>query len=269
MAEPLIAGTESKNLGELGFSDEKGGAHASRTIMLNELQILFSAVRDTRACKNDFRSAIVDENVLGKRSEKTRVLTFRHLVDLYGLDPKLPVFRGLRFFWERDEGGEALSAFLCAFSRDSLLRSSFQLVLSAPYGSVVSRELMEGQIEAKYPGRFSTATLKSSAQNINSSWTKAGHLSGRVRKIRTPAEPTLGSAAYAVFLGYLNGIRGSSLFESEYAKILDCSADRVLELVQQAALKGWMTVNRIGDVVEVAFPNIITLAEKGILREQS
>lgn len=250
------------NLQRLGFSGETGGAHASRTIMADELSRLLDAVQDPHAERDKYRSAIIDENTLGKRSAKTRVLTFRHLADLYGLNPDLLVFRGLRFFWERDPDGQALLALQCAFVRDALLRSSAPFITSTPDGVKVSREAMEAHIETLFPDRFSPATLKSTAQNLNSSWTKAGHLSGRAVKIRCRAQPTPGNAAYAVFLGHLAGLRGLSIFSSPYAKLLDCSAERSLELAQQAGQKGWLSINHIGDVVEVSFPNLLPRTDR-------
>ena len=249
---------EKKSLGELGFRGETGGAHASRTIMLDELRKLFAVIQDPFTEQDHYRSAIIEENVLGKRSAKTRTLTYRHLVDLYSLDPSILVFRGLRYFWNRDPEGQALLALLCAFARDGLLRSSAPLIDSTRQGTKVSRAAMEAHIEAEFPARFSAATLKSTAQNLNSSWTKAGHLSGRSVKKRLRANPTPGNAAYAVFLGHLTGLRGLSLFSGPYAKLLDCSADRSLELAQQAGRKGWLSINHIGDVFEVSFPNLLS-----------
>lgn len=248
--------TEEANLQSYGFSGETGGAHASRTIMVDELRRLFDVVQDPFAERDQYRIAIVEENAVGKRSAKTRTLTNRHLADLYGLDPSLLVFRGLRFFWAREVDGQALLALQCAYARDALLRSSASYILSTPEGTTISRESMETHIETVFPNRFSAATLKSTAQNLNSSWTKAGHLSGRAVKIRRRAAPTPGNAAYAVFLGYLAGLRGLSLFGSPYAKLLDCSAERSLELAQLAAQKGWISVNHIGDVFEVSFPSL-------------
>ncbi len=248
--------SQEANLQIYGFSGETGGAHASRTIMVDELQRLFEVVQDPFAERDQYRMAIIEQNALGKRSAKTRLLTYRHLSDLYGLDSNLLVFRGLRFFWEREVDGQALLALQCAYARDALLRSSASYILSTPEGTPLSREAMEAHIETVFPSRFSAATLKSTAQNLNSSWTKAGHLSGRAVKIRRRAAPTPGNAAYAVFLGYLAGLRGLSLFGSPYASLLDCSAERSLELAQQAAQKGWISVNHIGDVFEVSFPNL-------------
>lgn len=249
---------KAETLQNFGFSGEKGGAHASRTIMLDELQQLLSAIQNPDAEREQYRSVIIEENALGKRSSKTRSLTYRHLVDLYALDPKMLVFRGLRYFWDRDPEGQALLALLCAFARDGLLRSSAPLITSTSEGMTVSRDAMEAHIKALFPDRFSAATLKSTAQNLNSSWTKTGHLTGRAIKIRCRAHPTPGNAAYAVFLGYLTGLRGLSLFSGPYAKLLDCSADQSLELAQQAAQKGWLSINHIGDVFEVSFPKLLS-----------
>ncbi len=257
---------EETNLQSYGFSGDTGGAHTSRTIMVEELHRLLDVVQDPFAEREQYRIAIVEENALGKRSAKTRILTYRHLTDLYGLDPSLLVFRGLRFFWEREVDGQALLALQCAYARDALLRSSAPFIHSTPEGTTISRESMETHIETVFPNRFSAATLKSTAQNLNSSWTKAGHLSGRAVKIRRRANPTPGNAAYAVFLGYLAGLRGLSLFGSPYAKLLDCSAERSLELAQQAAQKGWISVNHIGDVFEVSFPSLRNHSDRECLR---
>ncbi|MFQ6238242.1 hypothetical protein [Sinorhizobium meliloti] len=235
--------------------------------MLEELTKLLTSV-DSNSDRERYRSAVVEDNILGKRSGKTRLLTFRHLVDLYGLDLALPVFKGLAYFWGRDSNGRRLLALLCACARDRVLQSSASLVLPKPEFSSFPRNELEAHIEALYPGRFSPATLKSTAQNINSSLTQAGHLRGRAHKIRSRAVATSGSAAYAVFLGYISGLRGHALFNSGFAKFLDCDPTRVLALSQEAAQKGWLKLNQIGDVVEVDFPNLLTDADREMLREQ-
>jgi hypothetical protein len=254
---------------ELGFSLDVGGAHTARTIMLDELRQLLETSSGPDQSRQGYRNAIVDDNVLGKRSEKSRVLSFRHLVDLYGLDPALLVFRGLVFFWNRDPEGRPLLAILSAYARDALLRQSANFILGTQANEIITRVALEHHIETAFPERFSPATLKSTAQNINSSWTKAGHLTGRNKKIRSRATPTPGSAAYAVFLGFLSGGRGLSLFETEYAKILDCPRQQTMELSQAAASKGWITTNQIHDVFEVSFSNIIGKEDLEKLREQN
>jgi len=264
--------TENKinySLERLGFSFERGGVHTARTMMLAELRVLLSFVDSVDAVKEDYSSAVQITNCLGKRSGRTRVLTFRHLADLYALDPSLLVFRALRFFWQRDVDGQPLLAALCAYSRDPILRATAPFVLAFQEGATVTREGMEEFIDAQEPGRFSKATLKSTAQNINSSWTQSGHLAGRVRKVRARAVATPGSVSLALLLGYVSGLRGESLFKSDFTRMLDCSFEKTIELAEDASRRGWISLKRVGQVVEVLFPNLITAQEMEWLREQN
>jgi hypothetical protein len=263
---------ESKHnnkLERLGFSFERGGVHTARTMMLIELRALLSFVGAADAAKADYLEAVQTANCLGKRSGKTRALTFRHLADLYALDPSLLVFRALRFFWQRDVDGQPLLAALCAFSRDPILRATAPFVLGFQEGATVNREAMEEFIDAQEPGRFSKATLKSTAQNINSSWTQSGHLAGRVRKVRACAVATPGTVSLALLLGYVSGLRGESLLKSDYTRMLDCSFEKTIELAEDASRRGWISLKRVGQVVEVLFPNLITAQEMEWLREQN
>ncbi len=256
-----------KALSEVGFSFERGGAHSSRTIMLDELNSLFAYVTQGDAQKNEYLKAIVEDNCLAKRSGKNRALTFRHLVDLYALDFRVVLFRALRFFWQRDPDGRAMNALLCAYARDSVLRSASKFIIDTPKGATVAREAVEKIIDDSESGRFSEVTLKSTAQHINSSFTKSGHLMGKVKKVRSCALATAGSTAYALFLSYLCGVRGRELFDTEFAKLLDCPFDRMLELTEEASRKGWIVCKRIGTVIEVLFPHLITKEELERLHE--
>ena len=87
--------------------------------------------------------------------------------------------------------------------------------------------------------------------------------------MRHKADPTPGAVAYALFLGYLTGVRGESLFMTEYAKILDCSFERAKELAGDASRRGWIVFKRIGDVIEVLFPNLLNAQEMEWIREQN
>lgn len=259
----------NNKLERLGFSYERGGVHTARTMMLAELRALLSFVDAADAARADYLDAIQTANCLGKRSGKTRTLTFWHLANLYALDPSLLVFRALRFFWQRDVDGQPLLAALCAYSRDPLLRATAPFVLGFHDGTTVTREAMQEFIDAQEPGRFSKATLKSAAQNINSSWTQSGHLSGRVRKVRARAVATPGTVSLALLLGYVSGLRGKSLFESDFTRILDSSFEKTIELAEDASRRGWISLKRVGQVVEVLFPNLITAQEMEWLREQN
>ena len=260
---------DNHKIEHFGFSFSRGGAHSSRTLMLVELKALLSYVDNPAAPKAEYLDAIQVTNCLGKRSGKTRVLTYRHLVDLYALNPNYVLFRALRFFWNRDAAGQPLLAVLCAYARDPIFRATAPFILAFQKGATVARDVLEEFIDIQEPGRFSPATLKSTAQNINSSWTKAGHLTGRARKVRARALATPGAVAFALLLGYLTGQRGENLFNSEYMRLLDCSFNRAIELAEDASRRGWITLKRVGQVVEVVFPNLINAQEMEWLREQN
>ena len=246
-----------------GFNNNRSGTHTSRTMMLDEIRILLSYVNDNEAEKSEYQRVIEHENCLSKRSGKTRNLTFRHLVELYALDPTVPLYQVMHYFWNRDTNSQPLIALLCAYARDPILRMSAPLILDTPQGSTITRVAMEEYIDKLEPGRFSNATLKSTAQNINSTWTKSGHLNGRIHKIRSKPIPSAGSVSYALFLGYISGYRGESLFQTDFSKLLDSSFEQMSALAENASRKGWIVFKRVGDVIEVLFPNFINNNVKG------
>ena len=134
--------------------------HTARTMMLEDLQLLLSRVSNPDSPKSEYLKAIIEDNCLGKLSERTRLLTSRHLVYLYSLDPSVTIFRALRYFWGRDLQGQPILALLCSYSRDNLLRLSAQFILQFTEGQTVSREALGQFIDEKVTG-FSKATLRS------------------------------------------------------------------------------------------------------------
>lgn len=236
--------------------------------MFDDLSTLLSFVGDPEAPHDAYRYAVIESNCLNKRSQKTRDLTFRHLIDLYAIDPDVLLFRALRYLWHRDPKGHELLALLCAYARDGVLRQSAPLILSSSTGTHIPRTTMEEFIDSQDPGRFSPATLKSVAQNVNGTWTRAGHLEGRSQKVRSRAVATTGAVAYALLLGYLTGVRGYQLFSTEYVRLLDCSVDRAIEMAEEASRKGWIVFKRVGTVMEVLFSTIIGPQDMERIHEQ-
>jgi len=253
---------------DLGLKNTAGGAHASRTMMLSELGLLLDACSET-ATLADYRQAVIEQNCLGKRSQSTRSLTWGHLVDLYGVSPDLLVFRALRWFWERDPDGRPLIALSAALARDGLLSSVVPHIWNASFGATVTRESVEEFIATQFPDRFSPATLKSVAQNINATLTQSGHLAGRTKKIRERAKPSFGSVSYALILGHVSGVRGPELFQTRFMKAQDAPVAVCISLAEDAARRGWIEFKRVADVMEVAFPRQLRAEEEALLREQA
>jgi hypothetical protein len=256
-------------LRKFGFRLGRGGLHIGRTIMLEDLQRLFQCVNDPSSQKADYVKAIVENNCLGKRSGKNKELSSRFLATLYSLDPSVAAFRGLRYFWERDIEAQPLLALLCAYSRDDLLRMSAPFVLSLKEGETVHRETFAEFLEKKAPGRFSESSLNSLVRNLCGTWTRSGHLVEMAGKFRSRAKATAGSVAYALFIGYLLGIRGENLFSSQFGRLLDCSAGRSIELAEEASRRGWIVFNHLAKVMEVQFPNLLTSQEREWTHQQN
>jgi len=171
------------------------------------------------------------------------------------------LFKAMRWFWRRDKTGQPLLAFLCLYSRDYLIQGVAHAILEKPEGSPLSVEYVSELLNNLRPDTFSKATLGSSARNILSSFTQAGYLKGKLKKIRSRAVPTAGSVAYALLLGYLCGFRGETLLSCEYAKLLDCSQERIIDLAESASRFGWLSFKHIEDIYEISFPN----TELGVL----
>ena len=116
-------GADVDRMRDAGFRWGEKGTHTSRTIMLDELRsVLVNCEPD--AARDDYLSAIREDNCLGKRTAATRRLSSQRLSELYGLDPAVPLFRVLRRCWYTDRDGQPLLALLLALARDPLLRVS-------------------------------------------------------------------------------------------------------------------------------------------------
>lgn len=233
-----------------GFRFGARGTHGSRTIMLRELAELLAAV-PPEATRDNYTLAIVDENALGKPTYTTRAASRQRLTELYGLDPRLAIFRVLRHLWRIDRDGRPLLAVLAALARDPLLRSTASPVLALAPGEELVRSRFASVIRAAVGPRLNDAVLDKVARNAASSWAQAGHLEGRVRKIRRRLAPTPAAAAMALWLGQLEGRAGLSLLDSDWAAVLDAPGRALLPAALDARRLGLIHARVAGNVVEI------------------
>lgn len=241
---------QEAELSRSGYRFGDTGMHTSRTMMLVELTDLLAAQPAT-ATRDTHRSAIIEQNVLGKSTNASRRLTNQRLGELYGLDLGTPVFRVLRRLWETDEAGRPLIAMMCALTRDPLLRATAAPVLSLPVGFELVRSLLLSSMREAVGPRLNDAVLDKVARNAASSWSQSGHLLGRMRKIRQRVQVTPGAAAYALWLGTLEGLRGEALLSGRWTAVLDRSGHELLPLVLQAKQLGLVHARVGGGVIEI------------------
>lgn len=246
---------------KLGFRNGDRGTHTSRTIMSAELNILLGHLPGD-VDREAYRRAVIEDNILGKRTGATRKLSFQRLSELYGLSPDIPLFRFLRFLWRVDQEGRPLIGFLCAYARDPLLRMTTPAVLGAEQGTTVDKNNLEKALVEAAGDRFNSSILNKIARNAASSWTQSGHLTGRVRKIRSRPTVTPGAVAMALFIGHLEGLRAQRLFDSSWTRLLEVPLNRLNDLTQEAARRGWLDYLRADTVLEIRFPGRLTSEEE-------
>lgn len=238
------------DLAALGFRVADSGPHTSKTLMLQELETLLAAVPADAPAKS-YRAAIVEENVLGKRTLSTRKETASRLSALHGLDPSKPLFRVLRRLWDMEPAARPQLALLNGLARDPLLMATRGQVMGMAAGQLLQRSEMVAAVQGFTHDRLSPKVLDAVARNTASSWTQSGHLKGKVKKLRQPLCPQPVALALAMWLGYACGKRGKALLSSPWASVLDSTASGLLELAEQAKRLGLLKLSHGAGVVSI------------------
>lgn len=236
--------------------------HITRTIMLSELRTLLAACAPSSS-RSAYRAAVVDDNVLLRATATTRRRTFVVLGQLYGLDPRVLLFRALREVWEADVEAQPLLAALCALARDPTFRATAEAVLDTPEGAPVTPQQLADSVRRAFPDRFSAHSLKVIGQNAASSWQQAGHLHGRLTKVRARATCRPPAVAYALLLSHLTGARGDGLFETFWSRALDAPPHELRGQAAVASQQGWLEYRHSGGVTEVTFRHLLDGAAGG------
>ena len=220
--------------------------------MLKELRLLLGAC-GPEAGMEEFRTAIMERNVLLKRTLATRKESVRRLRELYGLSPHVLVFRALRDVWRAGEQAQPLLALLCAVGRDPILRATADLILSCPVGEAVTPHMISASVAEAFPGRYNSTTLANIGRHAASSWQQSGHLTGKLKKTRSQAQSTPAVVAYAALLGYICGARGNALFQTLWTQLLDSPEHMLRDQAFAASQRGWMEYKHTGGVTEITF----------------
>jgi hypothetical protein len=252
---------DEARLRDAGFRWGQRGTHTSRTIMLDELRSLLANCRPD-ATRDDYLSAIHEDNCLAKRTAATRKLSSQRLSELYAVDPKVLLFRVMRRCWYADQAGQAILALLLALARDPLLRITAPPVLRMRPGEELARQQMTDALNRAVDSRFNENTLDKVVRNAASSWTQSGHLKGRGRKVRQSVTPTAATVAFALLLGYLAGARGTALFETLWAQVLDTPPGELVHLAMDARRLGLLDMSNSGGVVDLSFSRLLATNER-------
>lgn len=237
-----------------GVKLSSGGAHISRTMMLEELGAVLAVV-PLGSDVADYRAAILQHNALGKTTDSTRQKSLRHLRELYALDEAIPIFAVLRKLYAMEAGSLPLLAVQVAWARDPLLRATTPPVMDAPEGDRVETASLAQALESAFPNQYSELNRNKIARNAASSWTQSGHLAGRAKKTRRRIKPTAVAVTMALFLGDIAGCHGAAVFSNPWCRLLDLNPERARAMGFEAHRAGLINLRAIGEVVELSFPS--------------
>jgi hypothetical protein len=230
-----------------GFRVGARGTHSSRTIMLNELALLFSAT----GFSGDLKKAIVDDNALGKSSGSGRALSLQRLSELYCFDSKVPAFRIFRVLCKRDPTALSQLALLMAIARDPLLRASARPILGLAPNSELMRDSVRNAIASAVGSRMNEAVLNKVVRNTASSWTKTGHLVGRTLKRRARVHANQTAFVFALWLAQQSGFVGAEIFDNGWMAALDLNPAAARSLAERAHVTGLINYRTLGDNFEL------------------
>lgn len=243
----------SSHVAESDFTLATLRTTASHTIGIPHLVELLREVQSD-ASADQYRQAVVEDNILGRPTLAGRQRSFRHLRELYFLDPGRVEFAALRSLWDIDPAAQPLLAGLLAFTRDEVLRASFAAVADLPVGSGVTSADLTAAVAAQFGNEMSESTLGKTGRNTGACWTQTGHLAGRAKKVRTEVEARPVAIAYAAYLGHLAGGRGLGVLDNPWSQILGLAPGRTLEALRDAHTQGLLDLLVAGNVVDVSFP---------------
>ena len=245
-----LGGEQRSNAEAVGFRLGAKGTHSSRTIMLAELKAVLEAT-PVDAARADYTSAIVEGNCLSKATVATRHISSQRLRELYGLEPKVPLFRVLRRLWAIDPSGRPLLAALAAVARDPLFAATSSAVVLTPAGTELQRSTMKTSLRDVAGDRLNEAILEKVCRNAASSWTQSGHLEGRTIKTRSRVTASAPVVAFALYLACAAGFRGVGTFSSAWLRMLDCDPSQGRRLAAEAKRLDLIDLRMADDVVEL------------------
>ncbi len=218
--------------------------------MLADLrELLRAAAAD--ADRAGYARAVVEDNVLGKKTFANRRESLRRLRELYALDPRVPLFRVFLRLWTEASAGRPLLALLAALVRDPLLRATAASVVRLDPDAGFQRSVLIEPLREAAAGRLNEATIDKAARYAASSWTQAGLLEGRVRKLRRRPDPSPETAAFALWLAAREGWPVRRMLESPWCRLLDLPRSGLLQLTLQANRLGYIHARAAGDLLMI------------------
>lgn len=233
---------------------------AARASMFGDLRILLAAM-PADAPRAAYRSAVIEENVLSRRTRAAREKTWKELAARYGIDEASPLFRAYRGEYDRAASGtdRSLTTYLLFALRDSLVRDLgtawlYDYLRSAP------AELRSGDVlafisarEATHPevGGWSASSRDNIASHYLSALKEFGLARGAQRKVSVRPSPGAAPVRFLLRALMLSGASNVAAVQSTLFRLLGLSLDETVSLLFRLNADGSLRCRIQGDVVEL------------------
>lgn len=219
-------------------------------MMFSELETVMGALEGSISPAT-VRTAILEDNLLGKATRNGRKNTATKLVSLYSFDVRQPLFYAFQRLWRDAKQSRPVLAILLALCRDAVLRTSVETIVATPQGSMLTRERIYMNLIASFASKYAETTLQATTRLIFSSWRQSGHIGGKLPTVRVKAPADMHAVAFALLIGYLRSLRGHNLLSSNWVRLLDFDSSELEAATAQAHRHGLITSRKIGEVVEL------------------
>jgi hypothetical protein len=88
---------------------------------------------------------------------------------------------------------------------------------------------------------------------------------GKAIKRKAKPEPRIAASAYAMFAGYLLGLRGEILTSSIFARLVGADPSVIVAHLSAGARHGWLRFRHAGGVTEIDFTSLLLPEEEALL----
>lgn len=232
---------------------------SARSALYSDLQVLLDAQRVTREAS--FRSLVVDENRLVRKSIAARKKAWQELKTRYILQPEHPLFAAFLSEWNRcrSEPERGLTAYVLLALNDRLvadlgIRWLFPRLRRAPAEVRIAdiRGFIDGAT-ALHPevAAWSDQTRAAVAQKYAASIRDFGLARGKVNKVTT--RPALYGAPVRLLVRVLRlvGISPTEMIQARVFRLLALDGQDVVDALGELNRTNALSFRMQGDVVEL------------------
>jgi hypothetical protein len=233
---------------------------AARASLYADLQTLLASVHEP-VLRAEYRSLVIEDNVLSRRSSGAREKVWKELAARYGIDGTSPLFRAYSEEYRRgsSERDRAVTSYILFALRDSLVCDLgtdwlYEYLRAAPadlrtvdvLAFLSSREPAHPEIR-----RWSASSRENIASHYLSALKELGLARGSQRKMSVRPSPGPAPIRFLLRALLLGGASQTEAVQSRLFRLLGLTLDETVSLLFRLNAEGTLRCRIQGDVVEI------------------